>query len=462
MASVSNDGNGRRRILFTNADGERKAIRVGKMTAKAAEFVCNKVERILEAQLSVSAIDAETARWLGELPDTLHKRLVAVGLTESRTVAAVTTLDGLLQSFFTGVDVKPSTLTRMTQAKAALLAYFTPVTPIDSITDEQAELWRADMRKQGYAPATISRTVLYARQIFRWAIKRKLLTSNPFAEVRAGSQVNQDRAVFVAREIVDAVIDKAPDAEWQLLIALSRYGGLRVPSEALALRWSDINWSTGAMRVRSSKTEHHEGKAERTVPLFAEVRTRLEAVRTQMSAGSTHVIQRYQSGANLNPHLRRLIKRAGFTPWERTWHNMRASRQTELTAEFPLHTVCAWLGNSKPIAAGHYLQITDADWQRATGVEKGGANSGAPAAHFEAQQPAASDRTVSHERPQTPVVQGSTQNDATPRQGARGRRMGRAGLEPATPAFSMRCSTIELSAPEVLPDPTRLGREGEG
>ena len=45
--------------------------------------------------------------------------------------------------------------------------------------------------------------------------------------------------------------------------------------------------------------------------------------------------------------------------WPKLFHNLRASRQTELTARFPLHVVCGWIGNSAPIADKHYLQITD-------------------------------------------------------------------------------------------------------
>jgi hypothetical protein len=61
-----------------------------------------------------------------------------------------------------------------------------------------------------------------------------------------------------------------------------------------------------------------------------------------------------------------VIKRAGVKPWPRLWHNMRATRQTELEDQFPSHVVCAWLGNSKPIAAKHYLQVTDDHFKKAT------------------------------------------------------------------------------------------------
>ena len=44
---------------------------------------------------------------------------------------------------------------------------------------------------------------------------------------------------------------------------------------------------------------------------------------------------------------------------------MRASRETELVQTYPLHVVTAWIGNSARVAAKHYLQVTDADFERA-------------------------------------------------------------------------------------------------
>jgi len=51
--------------------------------------------------------------------------------------------------------------------------------------------------------------------------------------------------------------------------------------------------------------------------------------------------------------------------WPKLFHNLRASRETELAAEHPIHVVCAWIGNSQQIAAKHYLQVTDADFEKA-------------------------------------------------------------------------------------------------
>ena len=55
-------------------------------------------------------------------------------------------------------------------------------------------------------------------------------------------QANKAREFFVTHEMPTKVLEACPDAEWRLLFALSRFAGLRCPSEHLALRWADINW----------------------------------------------------------------------------------------------------------------------------------------------------------------------------------------------------------------------------
>jgi hypothetical protein len=59
--------------------------------------------------------------------------------------------------------------------------------------------------------------------------------------------------------------------------------------------------------------------------------------------------------SNLRTEMTRLLRRAGVSGWPRLFHASklqegRASRQTELQREFPLHVVCSWLGNSPRIA----------------------------------------------------------------------------------------------------------------
>src|SRR5436190_2021364 len=68
---------------------------------------------------------------------------------------------------------------------------------------------------------------------------------------------------------------------------------------------------------------------------------------------------------------------AGLERWPRLFHNLRASRQTELSEDFPSHVVCAWLGNSEDIAREHYLKVTDAHFEKASGALQKALQSGA-------------------------------------------------------------------------------------
>ena len=61
-------------------DGTRPSIRLGKVSQRAAESVLFRVEQLVAAKFTGHAVDADTARWVAELSDTLAKRLARVGL----------------------------------------------------------------------------------------------------------------------------------------------------------------------------------------------------------------------------------------------------------------------------------------------------------------------------------------------------------------------------------------------
>ena len=166
-------------------------------------------------------------------------------------------------------------------------------------------------------------------------------------DVKAASQVNKKREYYVTREEIEKIIAACPDAEWRLIVALARYGGLRTPSETFALTWHGVDWERGRIRIESPKTACHEGKDSREIPMFPELRPYLEAVFDQAETGTVFVISKHRLGSmNLRTQLERIMARAGVAGWPRLFQNMRASRETELAQEYPLHVVTAWIGNS--------------------------------------------------------------------------------------------------------------------
>ncbi len=313
-------------------------------------------------------MDDETSRWVAGLDDATHARLAAVGLVRPRTAAGGATVGLLLEKFFANLDVKPITVLGYEATRKAVLARFGASTPAAAVEPLAADEWRREMKTAGLSEATISKRIKLARQMFRQGVRWKMVAENPFADVKAGSQMNKARQRFIGPADAAKVLAACPDGQWRLLFALSRFGGLRCPSEHLGLRWADVDWEHGRFRVTSTKTERHEGRGERWVPIFPELRPYLLAEFEAAEPGTEHVITRYrQQNANLRTQLQRIIRRAGLTQWPRLFHNLRATRQTELSERFPSHVVCGWIGNTERVAANHYLQTTDEHFAKASG-----------------------------------------------------------------------------------------------
>jgi integrase len=202
------------------------------------------------------------------------------------------------------------------------------------------------------------------------------------------------------------------DPTWRTIIALARYAGLRCPSEVLSLRWQDVDWDAARIVVQSPKTEHHPGRATRTIPLFHELRPYLEEAFELAPTGAVYVVDaRYRDSANtpsgwrncnLRQQFSRIIRRAGLQPWPRLFHALRSSRETELAATFPLHVVAAWLGNTPRIALKHYLQVTTADFDRAARLPEQRAAKALEQAHADKR---ATVQTPSTAPPQVGILQ---------------------------------------------------------
>ncbi len=375
MASLVTYGNGLRRIEFAMTPNEkRRVIRLGRVNAKTARSFKARVEAIIADRLANRPHDAETAKWLGGLDDAVLAKLRAVGLADGVGLAQ-TTLGAHLARYFETMTVKPSTATFYGHTRRNLEEHFCKTRLLREITSADADAWRAWLvESQGLSPATVGRRVVAARTIWRKAVRWKFAAENPFEGVRGGHQANESRKQYIPHDAIRAVIAEAPDAEWRVIIALARYGGFRTPSETFALRWGDINWERGTIRVTCPKLAHNENFASRIIPLFPELREPLLSLFAEAEAGSEYVIARHRLGsANLRTQFERIIARAGLKPWPRLFHNLRASRESELMREYDLATVCGWLGNSPEVAARHYATSIDlnADFQRAVGLVSG-------------------------------------------------------------------------------------------
>lgn len=164
-------------------------------------------------------------------------------------------------------------------------------------------------------------------------------------------------------------MDHCPCDDWKLILALCRFGGLRCPSELVRLRWSDVDLPGGRMTINATKTEHHAAGGVRVCPIFPELRPYLETAWDEAPDDGTAewVINRYRRpDQNLHETFKKILTRAGIQPWPRLFQNLRASRETELMARYPVKDVASWLGNSVPTAMKHYAMATDEAFKAAS------------------------------------------------------------------------------------------------
>jgi len=132
------------------------------------------------------------------------------------------------------------------------------------------------------------------------------------------------------------------------------------------LRWSHFLWDQERFIVHSPKTEHC-GKDKRVVPIFAELLPYLLEAQELAPEKEDRVFRDVDGESNLRTETLRILTRAGITnEIPRFYQNCRSSRQTELEAEFPLHVVCKWLGNSEKTARKHYLKVRESHFNQAS------------------------------------------------------------------------------------------------
>ena len=407
MASLSyNPTTGRAVVQFPGAGRKRKSIRLGRTTRKQAESARGYIEDLIACRVGGTAPRPATVEWLAGLPGVIRRRLERVGLVEPQARRECPTLAEWVRAYIESrTDVKAGTKLNLQQTEKSLVACFGAGKRLADFTVADAEDFGRFLRVH-LAEATARRRCKRARQFFQAAVKRRLLDANPFAAMPCGDFANAARFRFVTRDEIEAVLARCPDAEWRAIVALARYGGLRCPSEVLALKWEDVDFARGRFVVRSAKTEH-AGRGVRTVPLFPALARILHEAFDVAEPGAEFIITRYrQPEKNLRTQLRRIIKRAGLEAWPRTFANLRASAEADLADKWPLHVCAQWLGHSPRVALTNYLRARESDYQEAAeGAAKSGAKAVQPGAEGALQKAvqsgAETGRSEPHGAPET-------------------------------------------------------------
>jgi integrase len=324
-------------------------------------------------------MDAEQAAWLSKLGDVLHSRIAKAGLCPPRVREEVVTLEQWTTRYLNSAMVKAGTKEQLERARDNLVQHFGADRPIRSVTTADAKDWVAWLTKHGneraagkdksLAQNTVRRRTGRAKQFFGAALEAGLIVSNPFdsKEITCATTDNRERMEFVEAATIERCIART-SGDWCTIIALARYGGLRIPSELVRLRWEDVDWVDSSITIHASKTEHHKGGGVRRMPILPDLLPHLRDAFERAADGAEFVIRdpnKRQMRANLATEFRRIIKKAGVVAWPKLWQNLRASRETELLAKYPVKDVCAWIGNSPDVAMQCYAMARGEHFRQA-------------------------------------------------------------------------------------------------
>ena len=376
MASVSKDSKGYR-VRFVMPDGANKTLRFSGFKKSTVEEFARHIAELVSAKAASSAIDRRTANWLADIGQNVHDKLSNAGLIDARVSS---NLGDFITSYIERrKDVEPGTITNYHQVRLNLVAFFGYEKPLRSITTADAAAFRTWLEnEEGQAENTLRRRCGRARQFFTAAIKAKLIDENPFDGMAVSVGGSKGKTRFITEAESQKILKACPDLQWRLIFSLCRYGGVRCPSEILALTWENVLWDSSRIIVTAPKTKRYEGHETRVIPMFPELAgvlneayeaafDRLADEKTEAVATvSGPVVTRYRSASqNLRTTFDKIIKRAGVVPWPKPFQNLRATRETELMETYPAHVVVAWIGHSETVARKHYLQTTDLHFEKA-------------------------------------------------------------------------------------------------
>jgi integrase len=181
---------------------------------------------------------------------------------------------------------KRSTLGDYESCVRVHLAPFFGAKPIDKITSGDVEGFIAAKRTEGKATKSILNYLGLLHSIFKFAEKRELTRGNPLVAVDKPTKPEHDQDIRyldqAELEALFAAVPGGPRASTERTIYLTAaMTGLR-QGELIGLRWRDIDWPAGRIRVRQNYVRGEFGspkskRSSRSVPLADRVDDRTRA-----------------------------------------------------------------------------------------------------------------------------------------------------------------------------------------
>jgi integrase len=231
--------------------------------------------------------------------------------------------------------------------------------PLDRIDVRAVERFIAAERRDGKAPKSIRNWLGVLHAIFELAIDKGWARENPVKRAAKPEDTGDPEIRFLTIEEVEAVLVVVPDdvlgsIEGTLYLTAAMTG-LR-QGELLGLRWRDVDWLAGKLRVRRAYVRGEYGTTKsrrgfRAVPLADRVAAELEALsrRSVFTADDDLVFGHPETGSPLDrskvrKRFKAAVKRAGVR--DVRFHDLRHTFGTRMAATgTPMRTLQEWMGH---------------------------------------------------------------------------------------------------------------------
>jgi len=165
------------------------------------------------------------------------------------------------------------------------LAPFFGDRPLERVKPDDVVAYMAAKARSGLSSKTINNQLNFLHGLFRHAMKRGWVKANPVAAVDRPRDAGADPDIrFLDLAEFEALLRAVPDdllgATESTLYQAAAMTGLR-QGELFALRWRDVDWAAGVMRVRRNYTRGVFGtpksrRSTRAVPMADRLAAELE------------------------------------------------------------------------------------------------------------------------------------------------------------------------------------------
>ncbi len=364
--SVSTDKEGRHRIQY-RFSGKVSSLRLGgKTRKKGVEDFAKEFRVLIHYRECGLELPASTTKWLADLTDERYAKLEKIGLVQKRRgkVLFISFLEEFFARHASNNDLADSTPAVWHRAIAKAKEFWKHDVPIDELKGQDFADFRGFLKKQKgksggcWAEATVNKTCGVISQALNAAVLEGILDRNPLRGwVKTTAGANPENWEYIESDTIRLLITSTSCPEERLLLGLSRFAALRIPSEIRELTWGDLQVSPdgqcGILKVRTPKTSN-SGKHFKEVPICRELLALWQ--QAEGDASSEHVFPRLRGYSNPQMILRRLCDRSGVVVWRRISHNLRASCLSDWMRNFGVIEVSQWAGNSPKVLLTHYCR----------------------------------------------------------------------------------------------------------